>query len=177
MSSVAVVAIGAVPASLLARVGDGVRRAYRVEPEVREAAFDPAATFHPERQQYHSTELLRLLGAESRGGEPILGITPVDLYVPILKYVFGEAELGGRAAVVGYHRLREEFYGLPGSPPLLADRTVKEAVHELGHTRGLTHCDDYRCVMASAHSVEWIDLKSAAFCRRCAEELRRRAAS
>ncbi|MBI4462937.1 MAG: archemetzincin, partial [Acidobacteria bacterium] len=64
----------------------------------------------------------------------LLGITALDLYVPVLTFVFGEAQLSGRCALVSAHRLREEFYGLPPSNDLFHERLVKEAVHELGHT-------------------------------------------
>jgi len=69
--------------------------------------------------------------------------------------------------VVSYHRLTQEFYGLPSDPALLTERLVKVAIHEVGHTAGLTHCDDYECVMAATHAVEWLDLKGAAFCGEC----------
>jgi archaemetzincin len=98
----------------------------------------------------------------------LLGITPVDLYIPILTFVFGEAEMGGVCSLVSYHRLRQEFYGLPQDAPLLGRRLLTEAIHELGHTLELTHCQDYRCVMASSHAVEWIDLKEWTFCQECA---------
>ena len=71
----------------------------------------------------------------------------------------------GRAcAVVSTFRLRQEFYGLDQDESLLSQRLLKESVHELGHTLALRHCQDYRCAMASSHSVEWIDLREA----RCA---------
>jgi archaemetzincin len=79
--------------------------------------------------------------------------------------------MGGRCALVSTHRLRQEFYGLPGDPELLRERLLKEAVHELGHTLELTHCDDYDCVMASSHSVEWIDLKTPNLCNICLERV------
>jgi archaemetzincin len=69
--------------------------------------------------------------------------------------------------VVSAHRLTQEFYGLPSDPALLRDRLIKEAVHEVGHTLDLTHCDDYACVMAASHAVEWIDLKEAVLCPSC----------
>ncbi len=97
----------------------------------------------------------------------VLGVTEVDLYIPILTFVFGEAQLGGKFALVSAYRLRQEFYGLPADRDLLIDRLLKESVHELGHTVELTHCDDYRCVMAPSHAVEWIDLKESTFCRDC----------
>jgi archaemetzincin len=97
----------------------------------------------------------------------VLGIAAVDLYIPILTFVFGEAQMGGPCAVLSTHRLRQEFYGLPSDPELFRQRVIKEAVHEVGHTLNLTHCDDYRCAMASSHAVEWIDLKDTVLCGTC----------
>jgi archaemetzincin len=97
----------------------------------------------------------------------MLGVSAVDLYIPILTFVFGEAQVGGPCAVVSAHRLRQEFYGLAPDHELFRERLLKEAVHELGHTLSLTHCDDYRCVMASSHAVEWIDLKESRLCPAC----------
>jgi archaemetzincin len=69
--------------------------------------------------------------------------------------------------VVSTHRLHQEFYGLPPDDGLLRERLLKEAVHELGHTLDLRHCDDYRCAMAASHAVEWIDLKEMGMCPAC----------
>jgi archaemetzincin len=85
----------------------------------------------------------------------------------VLTFVFGEAQLDGNCAVVSTARLKEEFYGLPGRQELLRERLLKEAVHELGHTFGLRHCADWRCVMTSSHAVERLDVKGAEFCRAC----------
>jgi archaemetzincin len=97
-------------------------------------------------------------------------VTDFDLYIPILTFVFGEAQLGETAALVSTHRLRPEFYGLPHDPRLLQARLLKEALHELGHTFGLRHCSDYLCVMSASHSADRIDLKQADFCPACAGE-------
>jgi len=86
---------------------------------------------------------------------------------PDSDFCFGEARWAGPCAVVSAHRLRQEFYGLPSDHELFRQRLIKEAVHEVGHTLNLTHCDDYRCVMASSHAVEWIDLKDSALCDNC----------
>ena len=88
----------------------------------------------------------------------------------------GEAQLAGQCAVVSCHRLGQEFYGLPGAPKLFHKRLLKESVHELGHTLTLPHCDDYQCVMAPSHGVEWIDLKSHRFCGGCRSSVPSRAA-
>ena len=121
------------------------------------------------RGQYHSTEILkRLLQDPHAESWRVLGVTDLDLYIPILTFVFGEAQLGAGAALVSTHRLRPEFYGMPQDPQLLQARLLKEALHELGHTFGLRHCSDYLCVMSSSHSAERIDLKQAEFCLACA---------
>ena len=60
----------------------------------------------------------------------------VDLYIPILKYVFGEAQVGGPCALVLARPLHQEFYGLARDTELLQQRLLKESVHELGHTFG-----------------------------------------
>jgi len=91
----------------------------------------------------------------------------MDLYVPVLTYVFGEAQLNGKAAVVSSYRLRDELYGLPKNPQRLKERLEKEAVHELGHTFGLIHCRNPNCVMYATTYAEEIDLKSRNFCRVC----------
>jgi archaemetzincin len=141
-------------------------------------ALDPAPSYHAERQQYHSSEILERMQALVRPEDwRLLGIAEVDLYIPILKYVFGEAQMGGPCAVVSFHRLRQEFYGLDRDDALLSQRLLKEAVHELGHTLDLHHCQDYRCAMASSHAVEWIDLRETALCDSCQSRVQAKTAA
>ena len=156
----------------LEALGRRLRRTFGLEPRIRQPWFDPEVPFHPARGQYNSTlllaQLLRGLGDEP---ERVLGVTSVDLFIPVLTFVFGEAQLSGRAAVVSIHRLRSEAYGLDPDERLLTERLDKEAVHELGHTYGLVHCATQDCVMRSSTYVEEIDFKSAEFCASCIEEI------
>jgi archaemetzincin len=153
-------AIGEVERGALADLRMGLRRVFPAECEVIEGSLSAEFAFNPERGQYHSSEILaRMQEQVSPGTWRLLGVAGVDLYIPILTFVFGEAQMGGPCGVVSSHRLRQEFYGLPPDPRLLRERLLKEAVHELGHTLELTHCDDYECAMAASHSVEWIDVK------------------
>lgn len=140
---------------------------------VHVTAVDAGFAYDARRNQYHSTAILKHLIEAGPRQERILGVTALDLFVPVLTFVFGEAQMNGRAALVSTHRLREEFYGLPRRADLLFERLVKEAVHELGHTFGLRHCSDWRCVMTSSHGVERLDVKSAEFCSTCARVLPR----
>lgn len=160
--------IGALPGELLQSLGPAMAHAFGVPCEILGSAFDPSFSLHGERQQYYSSEILRRMQNYVRSDSwRVLGITCVDLYIPILTFVFGEAQMGGPCAVVSAHRLRQEFYGLPADHNLLRERLVKEAVHEVGHTLDLTHCNDYRCAMAPSHAVEWIDLKESTLCHTC----------
>ncbi len=137
--------------------------------------IDPSFAFDVYRNQFNSSALIAAFiqrFKHSRG--KIIGVTSVDLFAPVLTYVFGEAQLDGPFAVVSAHRLDDTLYGLPVNPALLHERLVKEAVHELGHTFGLVHCGDYRCVMHSSTAVEEIDLKSENFCQSCAALVKER---
>lgn len=134
--------------------------------------FDLSAYYAPERGQYNATLILaHLLRHLPEANAKIVGLTNVDLFVPVLTFVFGQAQLNGPGAVVSTYRLRNEYYGLPSSESLLYERTVKEIVHELGHTLGLVHCQDYACVMHASTYVEEVDLKEARFCSECSAEL------
>lgn len=169
MKALHLLPIGQVDPGLLEWLRRELIEGFRIPCEILHPALDPSFAYHPERDQFHSSEMLaRMQDFVQPNTWRLLGITPVDLYIPILTFVFGEAQMGGPCSVVSYHRLRQEFYGLPQDAPLLGRRILTECVHELGHTLTLTHCQDYRCVMASSHAVEWIDLKDWTFCASCA---------
>ena len=158
---------------LVAQLAMRLGHIFASEVVVRPPHFDPERAFDTSRGQYNSTELLGHLLAEAAGEQTrILGLAGVDLFIPILTYVFGEAQLGGRAAVVSIYRLDNTHYGLPRNDRLLLDRLVKEAAHELGHTYGLVHRNDTVCVMRSSTYVEDIDLKSERFCSACMPAVR-----
>jgi archaemetzincin len=164
--------VGTIETSLLESVRDSLPRCLPVSCEILPSTLDPAAAYHAERQQFHSSEILQRMRAPvAPRSWRLLAVADVDLYIPILKYVFGEAQLGGPCAVVSAYRLRQEFYGLDRDNDLLRARLLKECVHELGHTLDLRHCQDYRCAMASAHAVEWIDLRESTLCDSCRARL------
>ena len=134
-----------------------------------EFAYDPA------RRQYRSIAVLEMLAAtRPADARKLVGVTERDLFIPVLTFVFGQAQLSGEVAVVSLARLRQEFYGLPGSREIFLERVAKEALHETGHTFGLVHCAEVSCAMSLATNVRQIDRKQAGFCRSCEGLLRRR---
>jgi archaemetzincin len=139
--------------------------------EIPERAYDPS------RGQYQSVELLKaLVQAAPVDTARLLGVTEVDLAIPMLSFLFGQAQLDGTIALVSLCRLRQEFYGLPPDEEVLRERAVKEALHELGHTFGLTHCEQAECVMSLATHIGLVDRKSQRYCARCGAHLARRLA-
>lgn len=173
MKALHLLPIGTIDHALLHNLSPVLEEIFGVTCCTLPLTLDPETAFHGERQQYHSSEILRDMHACLRADSwRLLGVTDVDLYIPILTFVFGEAHVGGPCAVISTHRLRQEFYGLPSDREVLQQRIIKEAVHELGHTLHLKHCDDYRCAMASSHAVEWIDLKEATLCASCRRAVR-----
>lgn len=141
-----------------------VTKTLREEP-VPEFAFDPS------RNQYHSTKILERLKKMKRNDERILGIADIDLYVPELNFIFGEADTGGMACIISLVRLRQEYYGLPKNEKLFWERTLKEAIHEIGHTYRLGHCKDQKCIMHFSNSIQDTDRKGPHFCHKCMAEI------
>ena len=134
----------------------------------------PGQAYDSHRNQYISTffldEIRSLLPREALRG---LAVVEVDLFVAGLNFVFGEAELTGNCAVVSLCRLHPGFYGLKADENLFHERTLKEAVHELGHTFSLPHCKNPYCVMHFSNSIIDTDTKSEDFCLNCSDELRK----
>ena len=172
MNLVHLIPVGEIAASLLDDLRNAIPKRLPVRCEILPLTLDPTPSYHPERQQFHSSEILQRMQSLVRPKDwRFLAVAEVDLYIPILKYVFGEAQMGGPCAVVSTFRLRQEFYGLDQDDSLLGERLLKESIHELGHTLHLRHCQDYQCAMASSHSVEWIDLRENRMCDACRYEL------
>jgi archaemetzincin len=153
--------------SLLEGLAAALARVFRTPCRIRPDLFDVSFALDAGRQQYYSTAILQRLQLHCDPNARVLGVTPCDLFVPVLTFVFGEAQLEGNCATVSLARLREEAYGMPACEELLRERLLKEAVHELGHTFGLRHCADWRCVMTSSHGVERLDVKGVEFCTAC----------
>jgi len=118
------------------------------------------------RGQYSGDILLRevsKLGTEP--GAKHLAVFDVDLYAGRLNFIFGIAQIGGSFAIISLHRLGyAPGLGREERDRLLFERALKEAIHELGHTFGMGHCSNKRCVMSFSNSIDEVDKKSADFC-------------
>ncbi len=127
----------------------------------------PKESWHRDRKQYFASSILAVLPSPSLSADGVLGVVDVDLFAQGLNFVFGQADVTGRRAVISLYRLRQEFYGLPHDEDIFRQRALKEAVHELGHTYGLGHCPNPACVMHFSNTLSDTDLKGWKFCSVC----------
>ena len=147
-----------------------VAQEFRREVSVAEGHINLTDHFNSMRRQYDANGLLQALEAPGPYLKKI-GLFRVDLFIPILTYIFGQATLSGDRGVASLYRLRNEVYGMAKDEALLRERFTKVVIHELGHTFGLVHCYQPVCIMRSSTYVEDLDQKSLHFCNRCREQL------
>ncbi|MBE9502704.1 MAG: archaemetzincin family Zn-dependent metalloprotease [Proteobacteria bacterium] len=155
----------------MASLKESLNHAFNRPVSIGKELPEPDYAFNNKRNQYLATTILNRLvkGREYSNYERILGVVDHDLFVPELNFVFGLA--GERAAVIALPRLRQSFYGLPEENTTFQRRVLIEAVHELGHTYGLGHCRNPRCVMFFSNSLSDTDRKEPDLCESCKERV------
>jgi len=165
------VATGTIDKEVTDWLKNDLNRVFHKEITVGKGLPEPVYAFNKKRNQYLSTAILKAImdQKEYPPYEKILGIVDHDLFVPELNFVFGEASR--KVAVISLTRLRQTFYHLPEDQNLFHQRVSTEAVHELGHTYGLGHCSNPRCVMFFSNSLMDTDRKGSEFCQRCKAKL------
>jgi len=152
----------------------------------------PSTLFNDDKKQYDGRRLLKFLTENITLKEVKdinLAIFDRDLYKGNLDYVFSLASPFPKIAVISIMRMHPHFnedYFLKGLKkrksgkfPLLMqklnsaekklyyERILKEAVHGIGHTFGLLHCNSTSCIMYPSIASEDIDSKNIVFCRAC----------
>ncbi len=165
--TIAISPVGDIDQHLINTLGMDINRVFGVKTEVLKIIDDLEFAQDPERNQYHSTPILEKLAflAPQRVIK-VLAITKVDLFIPILTFVYGEAQLGGRACIVSLNRLRENLSAVT-QQKIFFERVIKEAIHELGHTFNLRHCKDHSCIMHYCRRITDVDRKLDSMCRYC----------
>ncbi len=173
MSPIYLAPHGAVDNEILSVIEVRLRRVFGFETCRLSPRPDLVSAYDPGRQQYSSVVIMReLLKNCPNDAVRVLAVTEKDLFIPMLSFIYGQAQLDGTVAILSLARLRQEFYGLRPNPMLLLKRTVKEACHEVGHTFGLIHCLKRTCPMSLSTNILQLDAKGVDFCDDCADLLR-----
>ncbi len=158
--------VGKVENALCEHIGKQLRQKFGFQTDVADLLNDMEFALNAERRQYQSTPILEKLAiAAPEKALKVLAITDVDLFIPILTHVYGEAQLGGKAAIVSTFRLKDDLKGFTADA--FEQRIAKEAIHELGHTFNLLHCKDHQCIMHYCRSLRDVDRKTDSLCRYC----------
>jgi archaemetzincin len=174
MQHITLISFGYFDDGFLKDVAEAVKKEFFCEVNLKEGYLDLSEFFDPVRRQYNGTRLLTYIEENfATDASKTIGLFSVDLFIPILTFIFGQAFLSGRSGIASDYRLRNERYGIAPDGGLLLRRFTKEVIHELGHTFGLIHCHVPTCVMRSGTYVEDIDQKDDSFCLVCREAVNR----
>jgi archaemetzincin len=172
LQNITLISFGYFEKLFLESIADAVKHEFLFSVNIKEGHLDLSEFYDPGRRQYHGIKLLKEIdSAFSSDSNKTLGLFNVDLFIPILTYIFGQAFLNGRTGIVSLYRFSNERYGMNSDENFILDRFRKEVIHELGHTFGLIHCHIPTCVMRSSTYVEDIDQKSANLCLKCRSDI------
>ncbi len=169
--NISLISFGRFEKDFLEKIAVAVEQELLFPVNIMEGRIDLSEFYEPGRRQYDGNKLLKAVDVLSPAESvKTLGLFSVDLFIPILTYIFGQAYLKGRTGVASTYRLKNELYGMKQNEVLLHDRFIKVCIHELGHSFGLIHCHTPDCVMKSSTYVEDIDLKKKHLCVKCRNE-------
>ena len=170
--AITLITYGQFEAYCLSNLAESITNEYHLPVVIEDKYIDLSNFYDPARRQYDANKLLKEIELNSPAESlKNIGIFRVDLFIPILTYIFGQAYLNGRTGIVSLYRLRNELYGMEPNNESLYLRLKKVVIHELGHTFGLKHCHNPSCVMLSSTYMEDIDQKEAELCINCRREL------
>ena len=128
----------------------------------------PRMAYYLPRNRYRADSMIRYLSRMTTGDTTFIGLTNKDISITNGKVVdwgvMGFAYRPGRASVVSTFRLAKKN---------ISTQFYKVAIHELGHTQGLPHCDNITCFMRDAKGGNHLDEENN-FCASCTSILKKK---
>lgn len=170
-NTIVLVPVGNLDIKIINRLNRDLSEIFQAKVITKPKIEIPSWTYVPERRQYNSSLILNIIYTNRHNRDYMLAIIDHDLFAADLNFVFGEANIPYRTAIISLTRLRQSYYALPDNTNLFFERTLKEAVHELGHLYGLSHCPNLSCVMHFSNSLSDTDRKRHCFCQDCQKQI------
>lgn len=165
-----IVPIGDIDSALLIYIAEKLSVKFNLLFSLTRQIAVPTQAYNKYRNQFLSVSILNSLNKKYNYAK-VLGIINEDIYISELDFIFGESHIRGRSALISLKRLKEEYYGKVPNTELLKERALKETIHELGHTFGIHHCMNYKCVMFFSKSISDTDNKKVDFCENCLQHI------
>lgn len=162
-----IIPMGRVDAMAASVVAANLQAILGLNTRIREVRPEPVYAFLSRRGQYEAGKILHQLSFASDGGLLTLGMVNVDIYTPILTFVYGESQMGGKAALISTFRLQSK------DTRMTYERAAKISVHEVGHLLGIVHCRAPDCLMGFSNSLTKLDSLPLTFCQACEYEVHR----
>jgi len=167
-----IIPLDSIEFSILAYLKENLTTVFNTEVELIQPFPAPKHALNKKRGQYSSEIILDFLSQiKKEKSKIILAVIDKDLYASWLNFVFGMADPSQKVCIISLTRLRQSYWNLPEDRSLFLERTLKEAVHEIGHVLGLEHCPGPKCVMHFSNSLLDTDKKEWQFCPRCKKRL------
>jgi archaemetzincin len=171
-TNITLISFGYFGKDIIEETFEAVKQEFSCSVNLKEGHLDLSEFYDNNRRQYNGNLLLRQVDSmQFPDSLKTIGLFNVDLFIPILTFIFGQAYLKGQTGIASLYRFSNEYYGMKEDKHLLLYRFKKEVIHELGHTFGLIHCHNLTCVMKSSTYVEDIDQKQQHFCHSCRDLL------
>lgn len=170
---VEVLPLGRLDQTAVAVVAANIQTLLGLNVDVLEAEPEPEYAWLGNRKQFDAGPILKALAQENDRQKIRLGLMSGDICLPILTHVFGEAQMGGFAAVVSIHRLGNISSSRQVGTGPVYERLIKVALHETAHVLGVSHCRVEGCLMNFSQKLEHLDQLEVAFCSHCQEEIKR----
>lgn len=169
---IVLVPVGTLDEALLEKIAKTLEETFQRKATVHRSLPVPKYAFNPTRGQYHSAAIMkRVETLRVAEWDSAIGIVDVDLFVPEVPFIFGEADRSTRSAIISVTRLRPETGTAESKRELTYKRLVSESIHQIGMIRGLAHCPNNRCVMFFSATVQDTDKKGMSFCANCRKRL------
>jgi archaemetzincin len=165
---IALITFGFFGKEFLDAISISVSNEFQCSVIIKESRIDFGDFYDSGRRQYNANKFLMAVDTMIvPDSTKVIGLCSIDLFIPIMTFIIGQAQLGGKTGIASMYRLGNEQYGLKPNDALLLERFIKEIIHEIGHTFGLIHCFVPNCVMRSGSYVDDIDQKDRQLCSNC----------